>query len=164
MTIDITATIVVGLAALAISFINLLYTRFGVELRMTERLKEIEVKVALFMKVFEAHLPTLGILVKAPTHERMDTLIDKFVNKACSIAEMYELRDWLNVYRMELEQDFLKKKQASIEGGTTLPEAGKILATTLLLATVGLQLIQHEQIAKAPQKTWRRWLPIFSWE
>lgn len=165
MKVEITATVLVAFASLVFTAVNWLYTRFGVEIKLAERLREVEVNVNFIMKFFDRSLPTLGLVVKAPTHQRMDTLIDRFVNKECSIPETYELRNWLRDYLVELEQEFAKKKQVAVDAGTTLPEVGKILATTVLLATVGLQLIQHEQGVKAPRKVqwWQLWKwPIFS--
>lgn len=158
MTVEVTATFALGVLAFVVSLLNFLYTRFSVEIRHNERTTALEVKVSILMAVLDGQLKSLGMLVKAPTHHRMDYLIDRFEAGETSIREMYELRERLEEYQEELQADYAERKTRAVADGQPLPDGARILATTLFLAMVRMRLHEHEaEKARTPFWNWRRW-------
>ena len=164
MTVEITLTHVISTVGAILALYSVLYSRFGVKLQLMERIAAIEVKVAIWMKLLEAQLPHLGLLVKQPheRHERMDFLIDKFVRRGTSVKELYELRGLLQAHIEEIMADYEQEKQEAVRRGLALPNGTHLIATSTLYAAVGAQVEEYEyKVREAEARKHWPWLRRF---
>ncbi len=157
MVIELTPAVVIAAIAAGIGLANFVYTRFGVEIRTNERLTAVEVRVGLFMTVLDAQLKGLGLIVKAPTHYRMDYLVDRFESGEANRDEIYELRALLKDYQAELQEAYSQKKAEAVRSGAPLPDGARIVATALFLTMVELKIHEYEQHLPAQGWRWRHW-------
>lgn len=100
---DVSPTTLSSLSALVVSLITVVWAilHFASLVKVREDLAALKiaqaanvVKIELFWRMLESRV---GSLVKAPTHERMDALVDSFKHTVMTIPELQELQELLGV-------------------------------------------------------------------
>ena len=167
MTIEITLTHILSAFGAILALYSVLYSRFGVELRLTERISAVEVKVGIWMSLLQAQLPHLGLLVKQPHPEdqRMDELIDKFANRGTTVRELYELRNLLHTHLEKIMNAYEQEKREALEKAERTGEmlnlsgGANIVATSMLYAAVGAQIEEHAHLVhESEARKQRSWI------
>ena len=113
MTIEVTVATVLSAFGIVLACLTFLYTRFGVHLALVERLRDMEVKVGIMWETVKVQIGSIAALVKAPTHFRMDHLVDKLVADQLTYEEGLELRELLRL-RIEEPIDTLRKAATAV--------------------------------------------------